>query len=160
MTADSAAAIAFRNRYLWLVFPMMFAVVLTANIVLVYFALASWPGLAFENPSERGRKFNQVLQAEEKESGLGWQFSVRYAGDSIVVVLRDASGAPLTDATVSATLARPLGQIADRPLDLRAEAPGIYRAQIVLGAPGQWEVRIAAVRGADRAHNAIRFLAN
>ena len=160
MTADSAAAIAFRNRYLWLVFPMMFAVVLTANIVLVYFALASWPGLAFENPSERGRKFNQVLQAEEKESGLGWQLSVRHVGDSIVVALSDASGAPLTDATLSATLARPLGQIADRPLDLRAEAPGIYRAQIVLGAPGQWEVRIAAVSGADRWHNAIRFLAN
>ena len=156
----TATAIDLRNRYLWLVFPAMFAVVLTANAVLVYFAMASWPGLAFENPSELGRKFNQVLQAEEKESGLGWKFAVRYADDSIVVAVSDASGAPLTGAALSATLARPLGQIADRPLALQAQAPGVYRAPIVLGAPGQWEVRVAAERGADRAHSAIRFVAN
>lgn len=152
------SAIDFRNRYLWLVFPAMFAVVLAANVVLVYFALASWPGLAYENPSERGRKFNQVLQAEEKAHGLGWNFALRYVDNAVEVQVVDASGAALDDLALTGTLVRPLGAIADMPLAFGAVAPGVYRAPVDLVAPGQWEVRVAATRGEARAHEALRFV--
>jgi len=152
------SAIDLRNRYLWLVFPAMFAVVLAANVVLVYFALASWPGLAYENPSERGRKFNQVLQAEEKAHGLGWKFTLRYVDHSVEVRIVDASGAALDDLGLTGTLVRPLGGIADTRLAFGTVAPGVYRAPVDLVAPGQWEVRVAATRGEARAHEAQRFV--
>ncbi len=152
------SAVDLRNRYLWLVFPAMFAVVLAANVVLVYFALASWPGLAYENPSERGRKFNQVLQAEEKAHGLGWRFALRYVDASVEMRIADARGAAIEDLTLTGTLVRPLGEIADTRLSFGAVAPGVYRAPVDLVAPGQWEVRVAATRGEARAHEALRFV--
>lgn len=153
------SAIDLRNRYLWLVFPAMFAVVFAANAVMVYFALSTWPGLAYENPSERGRKFNQVLRAEEKENALGWRFALRHVDGAIEVRASRSDGQILGDVALTGTLVRPLGGIVDRALAFNEVAPGLYRSSVDLVAPGQWEVRLAAQRGDDRAHDALRFVA-
>jgi nitrogen fixation protein FixH len=156
--AQNLSAIEFRNRYLWVVFPFMFLFVLVANGALAYYALASWPGLAYENPSERGRKFNQVLHEEEKETRLGWKFQILPVDGAVEVRALDATGRALSDLELSGRLVRPLGKTADRPLEFRATAPGIYRAPVEFEARGQWEVRIAAMRDGERAHDAQRFL--
>jgi nitrogen fixation protein FixH len=156
--AQTLSATDLRNRYLWIVFPFMFLFVLVANGALVYYALSSWPGLAFENPSERGRKFNQVLHEEEKETQLGWKFQIVPADNSVEVRASDAAGRALNDLALTGRLVRPLGKIADRPLEFRATAPGVYRAPVEFEARGQWEVRIAAIRDGERAHDAQRFL--
>lgn len=153
------------NRHLWLVYPIAFVAVLIANGALVYFALSSWPGLAYDNAFERGRKYNQVLREEDRESKLGWRFEAIYepAGEragALVVRASDRDGRPLTDLGLAATLVRPVGgAVPDRPIDLRAQAPGVYAARFDVPMAGQWEVRLIAVDLAgDRAHEAHRFV--
>ncbi len=147
-----------RDRNLWIVFPLMFLVVFGANGALVYFAVKSWPGLAYENASERGRKFNQVLAAESLENKLGWRFDIRRDGDVVVLDARDSSGNPLTDLDVSGTLVRPLGNIENRRLAFHPAGKGRYEAPLDAPLKGQWEVRFAAERSGERVHGADRFV--
>jgi nitrogen fixation protein FixH len=147
-----------RDRYLWIVFPFMFLVVFSANGLLVYFALTSWPGLAYENASERGRKFNQILSEESLEDKLGWHMDVRRDGNVVVLEARDPQGAPLSDLDVTGTLVRPLGNVADTKLSFHPVGGGRYEASVDIPMKGQWEIRYAASRLGDRAHGAARFL--
>lgn len=149
---------AMRDRYLWVVFPLMFLVVMIANGALVYFAMSSWPGLAYENASERGRKFNQVLAEEEKESALGWRFDVGYIDGRVVVAAYGRDGRSLTDLDLSGTLVRPLGGAVNRKLEFRSSGPGRYEATVELPLKGQWEVRLLAERMGERAHDAARIM--
>ena len=148
----------FRDRRLWLVFPLMFLVVASANGVMVYYALSTWPGLAFANASERGRKFNQVLAAEEKENAVGWTFALRLDDGRLTVDARSRDGTALADIELSATLVRPLGGTDDVGVVLRPEGPGRYAAAIALPLKGQWEVRLVAERMGDKVHDAQRIL--
>jgi nitrogen fixation protein FixH len=152
------------NRHLWLVYPIAFVAVLIANGALVYFALSSWPGLAYDNAFERGRKYNQVLREEDRESKLGWRLDAKYeaVGERVGTLklrVADRDGAPLTDVALTATLVRPLGGATpDRALELRAQAPGLYAATIEVTASGQWELRLTAVDSTgERAHETYRF---
>jgi len=149
---------AFRDRWLWLVFPLMFLVVMSANGVMVYYALSTWPGLAYANASERGRKFNQVLAAEEKESALGWTFASRISDGRLSVDAKTRDGGALTDVDLAATLVRPLGGIDDIRIVLRPDGPGLYAAAVDLPLKGQWEVRLVAERMGDKVHSAQRVL--
>lgn len=152
------------NRHLWLVYPIAFVAVLIANGALVYFALSSWPGLAYDNAFERGRKYNQVLRDEDRETRLGWRIEAKYESSgervgTLVVRASDRDGGPLVDLGLAATLVRPLGgSVPDRALDLRAQAPGVYTANVEVPISGQWEVRMVAVDATGaRAHEAHRF---
>ncbi|MFM7344294.1 MAG: FixH family protein [Tagaea sp.] len=153
------------NRHLWLVYPVAFIAVLIANGALVYFALSSWPGLAYDNAFERGRKYNQVLREEHCESKLGWRIETAFEADGaragdLVVRAADRDGRPLVDLDLMAVLVRPVGgTVPDRPVDLRAQAPGVYAARVDVPMAGQWEVRLTAIDPAgDRAHEAHRFV--
>jgi nitrogen fixation protein FixH len=153
------------NRHLWLVYPIAFVAVLIANVALVYFALSSWPGLAYDNAFERGRKYNQVLREEDRETKLGWRLDAEYesAGTragTLVVRAADRDGKKLTDLALTATLVRPVGgSVPDRAVDLRARAPGVYAATLDVPMAGQWEVRMIAEDAAGaRAHEAYRFV--
>lgn len=147
-----------RNKYLWLVFPLMFLVVFSANGVLVYFAVSSWPGLAYENASERGRKFNQVLAEESLENKLGWRFDVTHDAGHVTIEARDSSGNPLTDLAVTGTLVRPVGNVPDLHLNFNPAGSGRYVAPFAAPMKGQWEVRFAVERMGDRAHSSSRFI--
>jgi nitrogen fixation protein FixH len=149
---------AFRDRWLWIVFPLMFLVVMTANGVMVYYALSTWPGLAYSNASERGRKFNQVLAAEEKESTLGWTFAARVADGRLSVDAKARDGAALADVDLVATLVRPLGGAEDIRVALLPDGPGRYVGAVDVPLKGQWEVRLVAERMGEKAHSAQRVL--
>lgn len=146
------------DRHLWLVYPLAFVAVLIANGALVYFALSSWPGLAYDNAYERGRKYNQVLREEDRANALGWKLEVQRDGDVVTVRTLDAGERPLTDLDVTAILVRPVGGTPNRTYKFRSVAPGTYTVSIELPLPGQWELRIVAEDSAGgRAHEFVRF---
>jgi len=146
------------ERHLWLVYPLAFVAVLIANGALVYFALSSWPGLAYDNAYERGRKYNQVLREEDRESALGWKMEIHRDGDVVTVRTLDATEKPLSDLDVTAILVRPVGGTPNRTYKFRSVAPGTYTGAIELPLPGQWELRVVAenAQGA-RVHEFVRF---
>lgn len=81
------------------------------------------------------------------------------AGDGtrvLTVDLRDASGAAITDAEVSATLIHNREAATPIALTLRAAGGGRYVVDGALVHAGQWELRVVARRGDARFETSLR----
>lgn len=153
-----------RDRWIpWLIVGF-FGIVVLANGVMVYLALASFTGLATDHAYLRGLAYNRVLAAERAEEALGWTVSVAFvpAGEGrgrIVAQATDAAGLPLEGADVVATLVRPTQEGYDMTVALAAEGGGIYAAGVELPLPGLWEIRTQIARRSDVFRTALRTLA-
>jgi nitrogen fixation protein FixH len=139
-----------RSRWIPYSFFGFFAVVIAVNAVMLAFALGTFNGLSEEGAYDRGLGYDRELAEFAAQRALGWHLDAALApaGD-LVVTATDGSGAPLTDATLTATLLRPTQASLDQTVGLAEEAPGTYGARVALPVPGLWTVRIDAVRGDD-----------
>ena len=139
--------------------PIGVAVILGATIVanIVVMRLASSdPSFAIEPDYYRKAvKFDSTMAAESRSLALGWTATSTFVpSDSVgrpmlVVNLADAQSAPVKGATVTVVAlanARANDLLA---ATLREVSPGRYESTIAALFPGQWEVRIDAVRGAE-----------
>lgn len=143
------------------IFVAGFAVVVTANLIMMFFATTSFTGLETKSAYERGNAYNAVIAAQEAQDRLGWtvdlttEASLRAEpgapGRAAAFTLRmtDAQGAPLDGATVVAEIIRPTTAGYDHELKLLPVGPGTYRGDIDLPLVGQWDVQVHATRGED-----------
>jgi nitrogen fixation protein FixH len=134
------------------VFFAMFAVVIAANGVLVFFAVGSWTGLETDGAYEKGVAYNETLAAARAQAALGWQVEVevvsRGAGRvRLEVTFRDRNGRPLRLNAVTARLVRPTHSGHDLRLPLARLEVGRYGAETIVPLPGQWDVRVLAEHG-------------
>jgi nitrogen fixation protein FixH len=143
-----------RRSLIPLAFVGAFAVVISANATLIFYAIRSAPALVTDKAYEEGRAYNRELAAAARQEALGWSATLDFApaaghAAELAVRIVDRAGAPLGGLEVAARAVRPVGS--DAPLDLRlAEtAPGRYAATLTLPAPGQWQVEFVARRGED-----------
>ncbi|MCK6450355.1 MAG: FixH family protein [Alphaproteobacteria bacterium] len=146
----------------WL-FVLGFLVVFAVNAVMVTIALGSFSGLVTDRAYDRGRAYNRTLEARAAQEALGWQvrLGVVPAEPGIVrltVEAADRGGAPLSGATVTATLVRPIEPGHDRAVDLTERGAGRYGATLPVDLAGQWEARITVARGQDRYQAARRVI--
>ncbi|MHA1567191.1 MAG: FixH family protein [Alphaproteobacteria bacterium] len=128
-----------------------FAVVLIANLALVFFATKSWTGLETRDYYAKGINYNDTLAAARAQDALGWQSSVTVTGgrDGHVVLdvrLADDGGKPLDGARVTAIFVRPTHEGIDVDVQLVAVGYGEYRADAVLALAGLWDVAVTAQR--------------
>ena len=70
------------------------------------------------------------------------------AGRHLAVTVTDKNGQPVQGLTLVAHLVRPVSTALDQRLTLRSEGAGIYGADVVLPANGNWELRLSSVDGA------------
>jgi nitrogen fixation protein FixH len=153
-----------RDRWIpWLIVGF-FGIVVLANGVMVYLAVSSFTGLQTEGPYTRGLEYNRVLEAERAERALGWNVTVKFepTGDRrghIVARARDAVGAPLDGAVVTAHLVRPTQHGYDMQVTLAAESGGIYAADVELPLSGLWEIQTQIVHRSDVYRTAQRTVA-
>jgi len=139
-----------QRAYAWI--PWVFAggmlVVVAVNGSLVYFAFASWYGLATDHAYERGRTYNKVLDASERQEALGWALKAALrpapGGADLVVTFSDRTGRMLEGLAVTAALERPVGQPERRQITLTMERPGWYAGHLPGIQHGQWNSRIEA----------------
>uniref|UniRef100_UPI001C66817F FixH family protein n=1 Tax=Caldovatus aquaticus TaxID=2865671 RepID=UPI001C66817F len=119
----------------------MLAVVL-ANAVLIYAALATFPGVTVERAYERGRGYNQVLAEAARQDALGWRAELALGEDRRLTLLAfDRAGRPL-EAQVASLLERPL-EGTELPLAFAAAGPGRWVAAVPGEArAGQWDARL------------------
>lgn len=99
-----------------------------------------------------------IGDAEDATSATGATAGVG-TGDGtrmLSVELRDASGATIADADVSATLIHNREASTPVVLTLRAVGAGRYEAAGALVHAGQWEVRVVARRGPARFETSLR----
>ncbi len=138
------------SRKLLVILLTVFAVVMSVNIVMVWFAITSNTGVVTENAYEEGLAYNKTLAEQAREAGLGWSV-VRNVADfpvRLVYALSDARGAPLGGAWVRVKATRPMGndEGSEFEMELKEFTDGTYAAEnIVWPHKGQWELETTFV---------------
>jgi nitrogen fixation protein FixH len=133
----------------WRFFPMAallsLAVVIAVNGLLAYFALSTFPGLAVANDFDTSNRYDQVLEAAQRQAALGWNLQARLEAGHPVLVLIGRDGQGLDAAEIIATAQRPLGPPQTVHPRFVAEGAGRYRADTSLEAPGQWDLLLQVI---------------
>lgn len=140
-----------RTVLFWLI--GFFGLVAAVDGAFVVIAERSFPGFSAPNAYETGLEYNRVLAASEAQRALGWQIdlTVEKNGGAIVLRVRDRNGSPVSSPRVTADLRRPAEAFDDRSLALAEVAPGVYRGENAVSAPGNWKISVRVRRpdGAD-----------
>lgn len=120
-----------------------FAVIVTANMTMLWAATGSFPGLVVKNTYVESQKFDARTEAQE---ALGWRTRVAHESGRLVVEITGADGAPVRGLAVEALVGRPATNEADRTMTLAPDGD-LYSVPVELGA-GRWRVSLRA-EGAD-----------
>ncbi len=126
-----------RDRWIPWVFVGGMLLVVAVNLVLVFFAVTTFTGVTVGHAYDRGRTYNDVLDAASRQEALGWRGDVQLRGASLVVTVKDRTGSTVSG-RLEGRLLRPL-EGTTLLLDFAATATGTFRADTGARAPGQWD---------------------
>jgi nitrogen fixation protein FixH len=140
------------GRNVLAMFGVGFGAVLSVNLMMVWFALESWPGLVSNTAYQDGLNFNRVLESGERQDELGWKISVEAPSGVVELVVTRADGTPVKGLSMAGTAYRPAAEGNDSPLSLREVAPGVYRASDALPLDGNWTIFVDATLGEEPYH--------
>jgi nitrogen fixation protein FixH len=135
-----------RSLLPWL-FPAGLGLVVVVNMVLLWFALETFPGTVTANSYERGRKYGQVLERDAAIEALGWRVDVRWQpehGGAVVARYLDRDGQPVRGLMPRAVITRPLGDASRLDVLLREGESGVYSGNVALPHRGLWDVSVTA----------------
>ena len=167
MALDNSTAMAARRRpdgwwYPW-TFVLGLLVVVAVNLVLIFSAIETFPGLRTEKAYDKGLKYNETLAAAEQQRRLGWrsEVSVTPTADDrrflVTATLRDPEGRPIPGLAARAFITRPTVGGHDVETVLADQGDGRYVADVSLPLPGLWDVRVHAHRGPDNFQDVRRI---
>jgi nitrogen fixation protein FixH len=135
------------------IFLGFLAFLLAVNGLMIWIALASWTGLAANQPYEHGLEYNRNLDAAARQAALGWTANLtarmNAAGGEVELVLADADMRPIFGAEVVVRFERLTSEGSDFAVTLGAVAPGVYRGSFTLPLAGAWNLHATIRRGAD-----------
>lgn len=130
-----------------------FLVVAGANATMLTVALRTMPGVEVKSAYETSQRFNGEIARMHRQAERGWraEAEVRREGEgaSIVLDLRDQSGAAVSGLAVEASLLRPATRQEDRETLLAETEPGRYRGRVDGAYAGAWTVALQARRGGE-----------
>lgn len=139
-----------QGRSAWRLFPLAMmgaiALVVAVNTGLVYAAIRSFPGATKGDEGfALSNHYDVVLERAQREAALGWTVAAHAdeAGHA-VVTLAGRNGEALRGATIGGRAERPLGEPEAHALMFHEVAQGMYLADAVLPAKGQWELTLTA----------------
>jgi nitrogen fixation protein FixH len=137
------------DRWLPGLFFVFFAVVLSVNGIMVYFAASSWTGLETKQSYIKGRDYNRTLDAVAQQKARGWDAGLSIkAGDRdhvrLDLTLFDARKHAVAGADVSARLVRPTHEGYDLEIHMDDYGAGRYMGELRAPLAGQWDVRVVA----------------
>lgn len=130
----------------WL-FPAGLALVVAVNMVLLWFAIDTFPGVVAPNSYERGRKYHQVLERDAAIAALGWNVEISFQpeqGGVVVARYVDRDGRPVTGLQPRAVLSRPVGERTRITVRLLESAAGVYQGEVDVPHRGLWDVSVIA----------------
>lgn len=125
------------GRHVLIIVVTAFAVIIAANLTMLFAATGSFPGLVVRNSYVASQGWDAEAEAQRD---LGWAARVQYRAGALRIILTDQAGAPLTRAVPILTVGRPTTDTQDRALTTHAEGIG-FMAPVDLG-PGRWRVEI------------------
>jgi nitrogen fixation protein FixH len=131
----------FTGRHMLIIMLGFFAVVLAANLTMVYFARQSWTGLVVRNSYVASQEFNEKTDAQIKAAQI--DAHIRLAGEDVIVTLTGKKGEAVRAEAVVLNVGRPSHEGEDKSIPLIAKGDGSFAARHGL-ARGQWSGSIAA----------------
>lgn len=146
-----------RDKWIPWYFVLFFAVIFLVDGVIVYLAVTTNPGVVEDHPYEKGLKYNQTIEAFDRQVKLGWKGDVdvkKIANTPkswmLEVVMVNAEGEALEGASVVAIWSRPVGVEENVRVVCEEKAAGVYQAELVPTHLGQWDVNVMVQKGADK----------
>jgi len=138
--------------YPW-IFVAFFAVIITVNGIMMFFAYSSWTGLETEGHYRKGLAYDDNVQGAKKQAALGWDvsLSVEIAEThasartlSYKVTFLDHNQKPLDSLKAHTFFIRPTHEGLDVDGPAVVVSPGVVGGEITVPVPGQWDVRVHA----------------
>ena len=132
----------FTGRHMAAILIGFFGVVIAVNLLMARMAIGTFGGTVVDNSYVASQNFNNWLAQARAEQALGWRIEVaRDGGDHLAVTVRDAAGAALPAAQVTALARHPLGRKPERIMRFEDIGAGGFRSTASLGA-GRWQMVI------------------
>lgn len=128
----------FTGYHMILVMVAFFGTIITVNMIMAWHATHSWTGLVVKNSYVASQHFNEVTAQKQAQIAMGWQSSVTYENDRMVLQIADKNNAKIDNAIVTAAVGRPAHEQLDRILQFAETTPGTYAVDETLE-PGQWQ---------------------
>lgn len=140
--------------YPW-IFVAAFAVIITVNGTMAFFAVDSWTGLETKNHFTEGVEYNDILEQNRRQDALGWSAILTYEAiptqndprsGQFLLSFKTKDGHGVDGLAIEARAMRPTHEGYDQDLIFTARGKGVYVANATLPLPGQWELRYRAQR--------------
>ena len=128
------------GRKVLFMFLGAFAVIVAANMTLLYSAIGSWPGLESRNAYADSLGFEDRRNAQV---ALNWLADVRYEDGDVVLSLKDGAGKAVALQDLVVVVGKATYDRDDSIVEFE-QYQDAFRGTIELGA-GNWQVRVAAV---------------
>ena len=128
------------GRKVFALFLAGFGVIISVNMVLLYFALGTWPGLETKNAYSAALGFDARRKAQE---ALNWVVVSDYQDGEIVITVRDSHNKSVPLRTLDILVGRATRDNEDRVVEMDSFSDS-HRGTTYLE-PGNWQVRIHAV---------------
>ncbi|WP_375206403.1 FixH family protein [Hyphococcus sp.] len=136
------------GRHVLIMVLAFFGVMIAANVIFIRAAVESFPGVAEDKSYLEGLKYNDTLAERAAQAELGWTAEVAEVardGEKGRIVVRLAKDeTALSSLAVDGVLKRPASADADQPLAFKALGEGLYEADVVVFAPGAWDMALRA----------------
>jgi nitrogen fixation protein FixH len=156
MTARTWFADGVHGRHVLAGLVGFFGVMLLANAIFVYFAVATFSGGDTSKPYQRGLAYNQTIEADAAQAARGWRTEIGYQSGTLAFHVTDRTGAPVTRLHVAAEFARPATDKHDRRVVLQEVSDGRYSAAIDLP-QGLWVISVASRHNDEPRESAYRL---
>lgn len=120
--------------------------VIAVNVVMVFFATSTFPGLDTNKAYVQGLAYNETLKEAAASEALGWEAKAEIAeGGDLFLSLHDAHGQPVSGMDLRGQMVRTATTAMDQTIAFIPVSgqPGRYQAALDLPAKGLWELRVA-----------------
>jgi len=147
----------FTGRHMFGVLVLFFGTIITVNMVMAYYATATWSGLVVPNTYVASQQFNGKAAAIREMLATGIKGTLEVKDENIQYTLTLPGNQPVFADKVTAHFKRPVGEHQDFIAELASDGAGRYSAvHPVL--PGFWIVEVIAVKdGKTIMHEANRI---
>jgi len=119
-----------------------FGTIISANLVLIFAATGTFPGLVVENSYVASQQWQAATDAQR---ALGWTVEIAHDAGRLIIVPRAKDGAIVAGLEFRATVGRPSEDRDDMVVELHESGDG-YSAALDL-APGIWRAELHTVQG-------------
>lgn len=116
-----------------------FAVIIGVNLFMAYSAIGTFPGLETDNSYVASQKFDRLKAAQE---GLGWEVAANVDGETLILDIKDAEGAPVEVSSIYAIFGRATHVKDDQEPAFTQSSTGAYVASVGALDFGNWNLRV------------------